>query len=97
LFPFVVRAKFVTGRWGHIYRNWVLHISKVKLCLYLKKSTGVQLQFVLILAADGSASAILPELTNMRKVVSPKSLFRRRHQTDETVHISGIDPHPYSM
>ena len=73
-----------------MYRNWVLHISNVKLCPYLKTwLIGVQLQVVLILAADGSASAILPESTNLNKLGAPKGLFGRRDETDETVHISG--------
>lgn len=55
------------------------------------------MQVVLIFVADGSASAILPESTNLKKLGTPKGLFRRRDETDETVYISGMDPRLYSV
>jgi len=52
---------------------------------------------LLILAADGSASAILLESINLKNLGAPKSLFGRRDRTDETFHIFGMDSHPYSV
>jgi hypothetical protein len=68
------------------------------LCPYLKTwSIGAQPQVISIFAADGSAWAILPESTNLKKFGTPKGLFGRHDEKDETIHISGMDPHLYSL